>query len=342
MLKRLQSYCKTIWTAFNRYYLWVPLAAFLVLAGCVTWYELQLRPTDGIRTQTFKITQGQSVKDIAGSLQSQGFVRNAYAFEVYVTIHGLRPRLQSGVYSPKDHAGAKEIATMIASGRVDAKRLTIPEGVNLKKIKELAAAQGIKTVDLDAALAAYRSTNASPVIAAIPGGIGLEGYLFPDTYSVSGDTPAKDLVLSMVSNMETHLADLKAGMAAQGLTEHQGLTLASVVEKEVSGEADRKIVAGIFLNRIKAGQPLQSDVTVIYAAEVMNRGFDLSLDSPYNTYKIPGLPIGPICSPGLTALQAVASPTYTDYHYFLAGKDGKTHYAVTFAEHQQNIAKYLN
>lgn len=341
MLKQLQSYFRTIWTTFNRYMLWVPLAAILIVAGSFTWYQLELRPVQRQHVQIFRVEKGESARSISGKLESQGFIRNAYAFEIYITIHGQRSRLQTGTYSPPEGAGAKEIANMLATGKVNAKRLTVPEGSTLAKIRELAQAQGIARPDFDAELTAARASGAHPVLAQIPSGISMEGYLFPDTYTISGDTPAKDLVASMLANLESNLKQAEAGFATQGLTLHQGLTLASVVEKEVSGESDRKVVAGIFLNRLRTGQRLESDVTTIYAANLIGVSFSTALDSPYNTYRADGLPVGPICNPGLSALLAVANPTATDYHYFLSGKDGKTYFATTFAEHQQNIDKYL-
>jgi UPF0755 protein len=129
--------------------------------------------------------------------------------------------------------------------------------------------------------------------------------------------------------------------AAEGLTLHQGLTLASVIEKEVHSPADRPIVAQVFLKRFKTGMPLGSDVTTQYAADQLHVPFDTNLDSHYNTRRYPGLPPGPICSPGLGALDAAARPATTDYLYFLSDKNGKTYFAKTYAEHQQNIVKYL-
>jgi len=132
-----------------------------------------------------------------------------------------------------------------------------------------------------------------------------------------------------------------AAFAAEGLTLHQGLTLASIVEREVNKPADRPIVAQIFLKRFHMGMPLGSDVTTQYASDLAGMAFNLNLDSPYNTRKNAGLPPGPICSPGLGSLDAVAHPAATDYLYFLAGSDGVTYYANTLAEHNVNVAKHL-
>lgn len=341
MRKQLRSYYKTISTLFNRYMLWVPLAALLVLAGCFGWYEWNLRGIPRSHSQTFRITPGESAQQISAALKRDGLIHNAYAFEIYITLHGQRRRLQSGVYSVPGNASARQIAKMLATGRVDAKRLTIPEGATLAKVKELAAKQGIAPSDLDTELDAYRASGMSGLLASVPASVDLEGYFFPDTYTISGDTPARDLVVSMIGNLENNVNVYAAGFQSQGLTVHQGLTLASIVEKEVAGEADRAMVAGIFLNRLNIGMRLESDVTIHYGAALLGTGFSTALDSPYNTYRVDGLPIGPICNPGASALKAVANPAASDYLYFLSGRDGKTYFARTFAEHEQNIAKYL-
>jgi UPF0755 protein len=137
-------------------------------------------------------------------------------------------------------------------------------------------------------------------------------------------------------------SNIPSGFAAEGLSLHQGVTLASIVETEVSNPPDQAMVAQVFLNRIKAGMPLQSDVTVDYASQLTGLPFSVTLNSPYNTYLNKGLPPGPICSPGLSAMGAVAHPTPNNYLYFVADKNGTTHYATTFAQQEQNIQLYLN
>ncbi len=171
----------------------------------------------------------------------------------------------------------------------------------------------------------------------------MEGYLYPDSYDLPLNPDAKQLVGQMVDNFDKKVTpQLRTVYAAEGLTLHQAVTLASIVEKEVPSTSDRQIVAGIFLKRLQLGMPLESDVTVHYAADQLGVDFSTNLDSPYNTYKHAGLPPAPICNPGIGALTAVATPTSSDYLYFLAGSDGNTHFAKTFAEHQQNIQKYLH
>jgi UPF0755 protein len=338
MPKRRPLFFRIISIIWRNWLLSAVTVVGLILAGFFVWYQLGLQALPAAEATTFRIGQGDSLQTIATHLQEQGLIRNREAFMVYVAFHGLLRRMQSGVYAIPAHAAGGQIADMIAHGQVNAKQLTIPEGVTVAKIRELAAAQGISEDSFNAALG---QTYDFSFLKGRPAGVGLEGYLFPDSYTVNADTSAGELVKVMLTTFETKAESYQRAFEAEGLTLHQGITLASMVEKEVASDSDRRMVAGIFLNRIKAGQALQSDVTVNYAAALLGVGFSTTLDSPYNTYKNPGLPIGPICNPGLSAIEAAAHPNVTDYQYFLAGKDGKTHFTKTFEEHQQNIAQYL-
>jgi UPF0755 protein len=181
-----------------------------------------------------------------------------------------------------------------------------------------------------------------------PAGATLEGYLFPDTYLIAPSTTPQHLVQSMLNNFERRVTpELVSGLSKQGLNLHQGVTLASIVEKEANKDEDRAKVAQVFLKRMRMGMKLDSDVTVQYAAglepDAQKETAEniRTLDSPYNSYRYAGLPPGPICSPGLSAIRAVINPARTDFLYFVADKDGSTHFAKTFAEHQANINKYL-
>lgn len=308
--------------------------------GALTWYELNLRPVNASdHSKLIIIESGTSVDDIADNLEREKLIRSATAFKLYVTIHGLRARLQSGAYDLHPDQSAREIAKTITKGKTTSQKMTIPEGFTISAIKARAATFGIKPEDFDAALQQDLSGTKA---AQRPAGTSLEGYLFPDTYVITPETTANSLVRTMVDRFDKQVTDdIIAGFAAQGLNLHQGLTLASVVEREVSKPTDQKLVAGVFLNRLKIGQKLQSDVTIDYGAALLGKTFNLQLDSPYNTYVIPALPIGPICNPGLATMRAVGNPTASKYYYFLAGKDGTTHYAETVDQHNANVQKYL-
>ncbi len=187
-----------------------------------------------------------------------------------------------------------------------------------------------------------------------PPGAGLEGYLFPDTYEFPAQNKPEDVVNLMLKDFGQRLTpDLRQAIAGQGLTIHQAVTLASIVEREAQVPAEQPIIASVFENRMKIGMPLQADPTVQFALSqdpksVAQFGLwkgdltydDLAVDSPYNTYAHTGLPPGPIANPGLGALQAVAHPAQTNYLYFVAKGDGSHAFAATYDEQLANIAKY--
>ena len=323
----------------------IALIALVLLAGGLTTayvnYRLGLQPAGSATVKrAVTISAGQSAPQIADALQAAGLIRDRNAFISYVNFNGLRAKLKTGTYEFSPSQSAAQIAQAIAGGKTITRRVVVPEGYTLSDIKKVAAAAGLNTAELSVALA---ENHTQSFLAGIPAGISLEGYLFPDSYEISPATTASQLVNTMLDTFGQKVAGVYAGaFAAQGLSLHQGLTLASIVEKEVNIAADRPVVAQIFLKRYKSGQSLGSDVTAEYASKLLGlKGLDINANSPYNTRRFAGLPPGPICSPGLSALDAVAKPATTDYLYFLSGKDGKTYFAKTYAEHQANIVKYL-
>lgn len=309
-------------------------------AACFLWYEFNLRPVSASTHSTLLIIEpGTSVDAISENLEANKIIRSSTAFKLYVTIHGLRGRLQSGAYDLSPSKSSRAIAKMITKGQTSSQKMTIPEGFTINAIKAKAATYGIDPAAFDKALQQDLSGTKA---AQRPAGTSLEGYLFPDTYTITPSTTADQLVRAMVDRFDQKVTDdIVAAWAAKGLSLQQGLTLASVVEREVSNPKDQKLVAGVFLNRLKIGQKLQSDVTVDYGRALLGKPFNTELDSPYNTYVVPALPVGPICNPGLAAMRAVADPTPSSYYYFLAGKDGTTHYAENVDQHNANVQKYL-
>ncbi len=173
----------------------------------------------------------------------------------------------------------------------------------------------------------------------------VEGYLFPDTYRIYKKTTALDILEKMVANFDVRLTpEIRSRIQASRFTIHETITLASIIEKEVATAEDRRIVAGIFLKRLKAGIALQADSTVNYITKKgMSRAAiaDTKINSPYNTYRYRGLPPGPIGNPGLDAILAVAEPTSSPYLFFLTTEDGRVIYARDFEEHKQNRLRYL-
>jgi UPF0755 protein len=172
----------------------------------------------------------------------------------------------------------------------------------------------------------------------------LEGYAYPETYRFRRDTPPDEILASMVEELHRKLGpEEQAALERSGMTLHQIVTLASIVEKESAVAVERPLIAGVFYNRLRIGMPLQSDPTVIYAIPNFNGDLtraDLARPGPYNTYQIPGLPPGPIANPGLAAIDAVLAPADTPYLYFVSKNDGSHVFATTLAEHNHNVARY--
>lgn len=202
--------------------------------------------------------------------------------------------------------------------------ITIIPGWNLKRVTEYLAGKGFVT-----------STKL---------GVDLEGYLSPNTYRVYKDAALQDVVDKLKNAREKELTQFDGDIKKSGMSLKEVLTLASIVEKEANTSEDMAIVADIFLRRLEQNWALQSCATVNYVTGKNDPGVsasDKKIDSPYNTYKYPGLPPGPICNPGLDAIKAVLNPTKNNYVYFMTGDDGVMRYARTLEEHNLNVAKYL-
>jgi UPF0755 protein len=233
-----------------------------------------------------------------------------------------------------------EVYGRIARGDVYTRTVVIPEGYNIFDIAQAVSAAGLgSAADF---LAAERQETA--LIADLnPGATSLEGYLFPDTYRFSRHATPRHMLAAMVRRFRQVTAQL--GIAASPALPRT-VTLASLIEKEVSVDAERPLVAGVFVNRIAAKMPLATDPSVIYAALLAGRWrgtiyqSDLQYDSPYNTYRYPGLPPGPIANPGVAALKAAMHPAATDYLYFVADAQGHSQFSVDLKQHAEQVAAY--
>lgn len=317
------------------------LAVGLVLLG---WYWWALQPVSlSPNSQIVDYRSGESVEQLATDLERKKLIRSSTVFTIHATLTGQRRSLQAGNYEIKPSQSTPEIVTMVAEGKIAANQLLLAEGETMFELKAKLVKLGIPASEVDAAL---KATYNAPAASQRPAGSSLEGYLFPDTYTLTKPYNAQQIIQQMVDNFETQLAqtDYVQKWAAEGLSVHQALTLASIVEREVRSDTDRAMVAQLYLNRIRIGMMLQADPTAIYAAELAGKPtepINLKIDSPYNTYKVKGLPPGPIGNPGLSAMKAVANPTPNDYLYFISAKDGTTYFAKTYEEHQKNIDRYL-
>jgi UPF0755 protein len=290
-----------------------------------------------------ELPAGSSVASMADRLAANGVVADPLTFRLAARIAGVERRLQAGEYRFAEAASPMEVVDRLAKGDVFARPVTFPEGRTIREMADIFAETGLGTAD------AFRSAAAdTSLVAEIdPGATSLEGYLFPDTYALARNTGAVGTVRAMVNRFETAVDPaLRAAAAATGMSLREVVTLASIVEKETGAAAERPTVAAVYRNRLRLGMPLQCDPTVIYALMRAGRWkgnltrADLQMDSPYNTYRYPGLPPGPIASPGRASIEAVINPADVPYLYFVSRNDGTHVFASTLAEHNRNVQEW--
>jgi UPF0755 protein len=285
----------------------------------------------------FRVTTGSGARVIGRQLQEQGIIRSARVFGLWVRLFGAQGSLKAGEYRLHPGLFPYQIVLDIKQGRVATSGVTIPEGYRLTQIADTLAAVGL--VDREEFLALAQNSAAVLPEGSVfnPPNGSLEGYLFPDTYRIAHGTPVIDIIRLMLKRTEEQVAPLVAqAHLPLNLTFHEVLTLASIVEKEARIAEERPLIAGVFLNRLKVGMPLQADPTVKYVlspAPVRLSLRDIEVDSPYNTYRYSGLPPGPISNAGLAAIKAVLEPASTSYMYFVAKGDGTHVFSATYQEH---------
>ena len=319
-------------------------AVALGMAGVVVWQRLH-EPFKGFseNEQLIEIPAGAGAAAIARQLAGAGLVRDEFTFRAALWWTGRSRALQAGEYRFEGPASAIDVVDRLSRGDVYARRLTIPEGLTILEMSRLYESQGFgKAADFVAA-----AGDASPIRDMDPGAPDLEGYLFPETYALTRDTSAARLVGEMVRRFRaTYDGELRRSAEAQGFSTRDFVTLASIIEKETGKADERPLVAAVYRNRLKIGMGLQADPTVVYAMQKAGtydgniRRQDLSLDSPYNTYRYPGLPPGPIAAPGAASLAAAARPAAAGYLYFVSRNDGSHAFADTLAEHNRNVREF--
>lgn len=319
------------------------LAAFLWL-----WFSLSSPAGSSGAEVVFTVTAGESFSVIAAKLKEQKLIKNETAFKLYAKINGWDTKAIPGQHLLRANMSAIKIAKELAAedNLSNEIKITIIEGWRLAEMAGyLEQKLGLPSADFLAAAQTAKWREQYDFLSDVSAKT-LEGFLFPDTYRVFKDAAADDIIEKMLDNFYNKLsADWRQEIKNQNKSIFEIIILASIVEKEAATPEDQAMVADVFWKRLSANIGLQSDATVNYISgksELRPSAGDLQLDSPYNTYKHRGLPPGPIANPGLSAIKAVIYPTANDYYYFLMDKDGQTHYAKTFAEHQANIQKYLD
>ncbi len=321
------------------------ITAVLLVGGVValrTWYSRNLQPvSSSLEKKYFTVSAGDTRAEIAKGLEQAGLIRSAKAFENYVRSHQIS-NLQAGTYILSPSMDVPEIVNKISNGDVAKNLLTILPAKRLDQIKQAFVSAGYTQSQVDYAFNPELYADL-PLLANLPPGASLEGYLYPDSFQKQSDTPAETIVRQSLQEMQKYLtADVISGLGAQGLSVHQGIILASIVEQETSDPRDQPTVAQVFLKRFKEGMMLGSDVTAFYASAIAGKEPTVFIESPYNTRIYNGLPPGPIGNFTASAIRSVAKPAPTDYVFFVAGDDGTLHFTYTAAEHQEAINKYCS
>ncbi|MEK7471865.1 MAG: endolytic transglycosylase MltG [Patescibacteria group bacterium] len=311
------------------------------LIGSRVWYDQNLGAlTSESRIITVDIPLGSSVDNIANLLKKEGVIRNTQAFKIYVRGNEKADALRFGVYDFDSSLTVPEIVEILVSGQEASELFTIPPGLRLDQVRARFIKNGYSEVEVDAALEPTQYEN-HPALVSKPKGDSLEGYLYPESFQRTSATTAKAIVGLSLDEMAKRLTpDRIEAFSRQGLSPHEAVIVASIIEKEVHLAEDRLVVAQIFLKRLSEGIQLGSDVTYEYASAVNGGIAWPGLEDPYNTRLYSGLPPGPIANFDVTALEAVANPADTDYLFFLSGDDDKTYYGKTLAEHDENIREH--
>lgn len=323
--------------------------ALLLLAGAGglyvvrKWYKqnLQATSTNGeVRNVTIK--SGMGLSSIADMLEKEGLIRNAKAFETYVRGRKLATELKAGVYEISPSMNVEQVVDVLVSGKEANSLFTIGPGKRLDQIKAKLLKDGYTQEDIDSAMDPNQYKDIG-IISELPSGKSLEGFLYPDSFQITVSSSPRDIVRQSLKQLDSVVTPkLKEEYKKQGLSVYEAITLASIIEKEVSGKEDRRMVAQVMLKRLNEGMNLGADATYLYASVVYGGEPFPSNSSPYNTRLYPGLPPGPISNAGLSSLEAVAYPAPGDYLYYVTGDDGVNHFTRTSLEHEQATAKYCS
>ena len=325
---------------------WLVVLVLVAAVGLGGWTYITLeRSYKGYAEaeQFVEIPAGSGTASMGRRLADMGVVRSASSFRLAVWLRGAGRRLQAGEYRFDSAMTPSQVVDKIARGDVFVRAITFREGLTVREMAALYESGGF-----GAASEFIAASKNAPLVNDIdPAARDLEGYLFPDTYTLQRRTTAEQLIERMVTQFKKTLTpEIQQQAAARGMSVRQLVTLASLVEKETGKAEERPVVAGVYANRLRIGMGLQCDPTVIYALMLAGRydgnirKGDLQIDSPYNTYRYAGLPPGPIAAPGAASLAAAANPDDVPYLYFVSRNDGSHVFSSTLAEHNQNVATY--
>jgi len=357
----------------------VTVLILLILLGAGGFFGLRyaesaLQPVDPSSKQymTVQIPDGSNAQEIGSTLEKSGVIKNGLVFTLYVKYKNYN-ELKSGYYNLQKSMSVEDVIKELQKGgtpepqEVTLANLTIPEGYTLEQIaqtvgqlqgdfKEPLTAEAFLAKVQDETFIAQEVAKYPNLLASLPAkdsGVRyrLEGYLFPATFTIKESTTVESLIDEMLAAMDKNLSSHYATIKEKNLTVNELLTIASLVEKEGAKTEDRKLIAGVFYNRLNLGMPLQSNIAILYAEGKLGQNIslsddaaiDTSIDSPYNVYTKVGLMPGPVDSPSLDAIESSINQTKSDYLYFVANvQDGKVYYSTTLEEHDKNVQEHIN
>ncbi len=290
------------------------------------------------KTILFEIKKGNKLKDIADNLQKEGFIRDRIGFIILMKAMKKEKMLKPGYYIIKSSFSVFEIMKKFTTGVSEKVKITIPEGLTIYEIASILYKKGKINPEEFILVCNDKNFIRSFGIDANS----LEGYLYPTTYFFYYGQDAKSVAREMVLTLLKEIQEIKLGLENSRYNLHQILTIASMIQKEAAKEFEMPLISSVIYNRLKKNMRLQMCVTVQYALGKHKTRLlyeDLEIDSPYNTYKISGLPPGPICNPGKSAIMAAVYPARTDYLYFVSKGDGTHHFSKTLDEHIEGKTK---
>ena len=314
----------------------------LVLLGAASgywmWRELHtpsVLPTGGA---VVAVAPRESFRTVSARLQAAGVIQHAWLLSLWARWYGLDRLVRRGDYRFDKALAPIDVLERLRSPAAALHRVTLPEGSTLRQVAALLATAGFGGADQFLCLAQDPDFLVDLDLPAS----GLEGYVFPDTYAFAWSAPPEEILRTMVGRFREQTAELQARRVAAGMSERRMVILGSLIEKETGAAQERALVSAVFHNRLRAGMLLQSDPTAVYGHEdgAVPTAADLSADTPYNTYRNHGLPPGPICNPGLSALDAAVAPAAVPYLYFVSRKDGTHEFSTTLEEHNRAVARF--
>lgn len=302
-------------------------------------------------TSLFTVEKGSGLKKISLDLKNSGYIDNQYMFIFYAYLTNNYNKIQAGEYLLSKGMNMYQMMHMLSTGETAKQKITIIEGWDLRDLADYFEDQGIASKDDFYNLTGIpmQTDNniglSNEILNTKPSDLSLEGYMFPDTYYFEKGVGIETIINEAVDNLNTKLSpEIRNEIQAQNKSIFEIMTMASLIEKEVKTMEDKQIVSGILWNRLERHMPLQVDATVLYATGKEGSKVyinDTKFDSRYNTYKYPGLPLGPICNPGLDSIKAAINPIESSNLYYLSAPDGKTYFSKTLEEHNANKARYL-